>query len=70
MRMNSEKAIKAKLYTFAEMKDAVAQAIADMATDSAIGDDYDEPFKIALMEAAVGAKILTELDKKHEKGEL
>jgi hypothetical protein len=68
--MNDEKVTKAKLYTYAEMKDAVAQAIADMAVDSASDSDYDEPAQMALAEALVGAKILAELEKKHRKGEL
>lgn len=68
--MSDEKVTRVKLYTFAEIKDALAQVIADMAADSTHNDGYDEPFQVALMEVAVGAKIMTELDKKHEKGEL
>ena len=68
--MNNEKATKVKLYTFAEIKDVLAQVVADVAADSAHNDDFDEPFHVALMEAAVGAKLLAELDMKHEKGEL
>ena len=69
--MKDEKVTKAKLYTFAEMKDAVAQAIADVSiATSQDGDTWDEPAQVALMEAVVGTKILTELDKKHKKGEL
>lgn len=68
--MSDEKVTKAKLYTYAEMKDAVAQAIADMAEASAHNDGYEEPSRVFVMELVVGAKILTELDKKHEKGKL
>lgn len=68
--MDDKKTIKTKLYTFAEIKDVLAQVVADMAADSAHSSDFDEPFHVALMEAAVGAKILAELDKKHEKWEL
>ena len=68
--MNNEKATEVKLYTFAEIKDALAQVVAEMVQDSAHNDDFDEPFHVALMEAAVGAKLLAELDEMHEKGEL
>ena len=63
-------AVKTKLYTFDEFKDVVAHAIADMAAASAHNDDFDDPSKIFLMEMAVGAKLLSELDEKHEKGEI
>lgn len=64
-------AVKTKLYTFDEFKDVVAQAIADMATASTHNnEDFDDPSKIFLMEMAVGAKLLSELDDKHEKGEI
>ena len=63
-------AVKTKLYTFDEMKDVVAKTIADMAGESATNSDYDEPSKVFLMEMAVGAKLLSELDEKHEKGEI
>lgn len=68
--MNEEKTTKTKLYTFDEMKEAVAQTIADMAAASAHNDDFDDPAKAFLIEMAVGAKILSELDERHEKGEL
>ena len=63
-------AVKTKLYTFDEFKDVVAQAISDMAAASAHNDIFDDPSKIFLMEMAVGAKLLSELDEKHEKGEI
>ena len=64
-------AVKTKLYTFDEMKDVVAQAIADMAVTSAHNnEDFDDPSKIFLLEMAVGAKLLSELDERHEKGEI
>ena len=68
--MKDEKVTKTKLYTFDEMKDAVAQTIADMAQASSRNDDYSEPAKVFLMEMTVGAKILGELDKRHKEGEL
>lgn len=64
-------AVKTKLYTFDEFKDVVAQAIADMAAASAHNnEDFDDPSKVFLMEMAVGAKLLSELDDRHEKGEI
>ena len=63
-------AVKTKLYTFDEMKSVVKQAIADMAKASSDDSDYDDPFRVALVEAVVGVKILAELDERHEKGEI
>lgn len=63
-------AVKTRLYTFDEFKDVVAQTIADMAVASAHNDDFDDPSKAFLLEMAVGAKILSELDERHEKGEI
>ena len=69
--MNDEKATKVKLYTFAEMKSAVIQAIAQVAQDSAHdSDNFDEPAQVAMLEIAVGSRIVTRLDEMHEKGEL
>ena len=68
--MNNEKSTKARLYTFVEMKNAVVQVIADMATESAHDDNYDDPAQVFITEMAVGAKIVNELVAKHEKGEL
>ena len=65
-----DKTIKTKLYTFAKMKDTVAQAIADMAAASALNDSFEDPGMVAAMEMAVGSRILSELDKRHKKGEL
>lgn len=68
--MKDEKVTKAKLYTFAEMKNAVAQAAADVTADLAHNDDLGNSALMSVMAIAVGAKIMSELDKKHEKGEL
>ena len=68
--MSDEKVTKAKLYTYAEMKDAVTQAIADMAQASSHNDNYEDPAMAFLLETTVGAKILSELDEKHKKGKL
>lgn len=68
--MNDEKATKVKLYTFAEMKDALARAIANTAQDSSTSDDFDEPAEVAITEMMVGARIMSKLDEMHEKGKL
>lgn len=68
--MNDEKATKVKLYTFAEMKEAMMQAIATMAQDSAHDSDFNEPTQVAMLEMLVGSRIMTRLDEMHEKGEL
>lgn len=68
--MKDEKVTKAKLYTFAEMKEIVMRAVADVAMSSVGDSDFDDPAQIALMEMAVGSRIVSELDRKHEKGEL
>lgn len=65
-----KEAIKTKLYTYDEMKDVVAQTISDMAAASAHNDAYNDPSKAFLLEMAVGAKLLSELDERHEKGEI
>ena len=63
-------AVKTKLYTFDEIKEVVKQAITDMAKASVHNDDFDDPSKVFLMEMAIGAKLLSELDERHEKGEI
>ena len=68
--MKDEKVTKAKLYTFAEMKDAVAQAAADATANLMHDDRLDKPAVTSVMAIAIGAKIMDELDKRHEKGEL
>lgn len=66
----NENIIKTKLYTFDEMKEAVMQAISDVAMCSISNSDFDDPARVALMEMALGAKIVKNLDEKREKGEL
>ena len=63
-------AVKTKLYTFDEMKEIVMRAVSDVAMSSAAGSDFDNPAQVALMEMAVGARIVSNLDEKHEKGEI
>lgn len=66
----NENITKTKLYTFDEMKKVVMQAISDVAMSSVGDSDFDDPARVALMEMVVGARIVTALDEKHEKGEL
>lgn len=68
--MKDEKVTRAKLYTFAEMKDAVAQAAADATAVLMNDDDIENPAVMSIMAMIAGSRIMTELDKKHEKGEL
>lgn len=67
---NDEKVTKAKLYTYAEMKDAVAQAAADATANLMHDDKLDNPAVMSIMAMVIGTKIMAELDKRHEKGEL
>ena len=66
--MNEAK--KTKLYTFDEMKDVVKRTLKDMTAATADDSGFDDPFQMALVEATVGAKLLSELDDKHKKGEI
>lgn len=68
--MDNKKVTKAKLYTFAEMKEIVMRAVSDVAMSSVGDSDFDDPAQIALMEMAVGSRIVSNLNEKHEKGEL
>ena len=63
-------AIKTKLYTFDEMKEVIKRALKDMTAATTNDDDFDDPSKAFLLEMTVGAKLLTELDERHEKGEI
>lgn len=69
-RRKDEKVIKTKLYTFAGMKKAVMRAVSDVAMSSVDDSDFDNSARVALIEMAVGSRIVNNLDKKHEKGEL
>lgn len=63
-------AVKTKLYTFDEMKKIVMRAVSDVAMSSVDDSDFDNPAQVALMEMAVGSRIVNNLDEKHEKGEI
>lgn len=65
-----KEAVKTKLYTYDEMKEVIKRALKDMTAATANDDDFDDPFRAAVMEVVVGAKLLSELDDKHEKGEI
>lgn len=67
--MSNEKVTKAKLYTFAEIKDLVARASARSISKTLEDEDADGA-KVVLVETLVGAKIMTELDLMHEEGEI
>lgn len=67
--MNNEKVTKAKLYTFAEMKELIIEAISEVALESLGDKDCEDPGGVTLMESIVGAKILTKIDEMRERGE-
>ena len=65
------KSVKTKLYTFEEMKDVVAQCAAEMTADFIDScEDGEVGLKEVILLTTIGAKIMTQMDKKHEKGEL